>query len=131
MAPASPSIRHHPLCAATRRDGAPCGARALPGERFCFVHHPDQAARQRESRERGGRNKATAVRVEAAPLPSYLRPILGAVVKAIADVRDGRLSPAQGSSIAALAGVAIKLVTASQFEERLSALEQQEGVRST
>jgi hypothetical protein len=64
-------------------------------------------------------------------LPSYLRPVLALVVRALVDVRDGRLSPAQGSAIAALAGVAIKLVTAAQFEERLSALEhQQEGLRT-
>ena len=131
MTQASPSIPNHPRCAATRRDGHPCAAPALAGGRFCFTHAPDRATERNAAREKGGRNKATSVRAEHLPLPSYLKPVLGAVLAAIRDVRDGTLSPAQGTSMAALAGVAIKLVTAAQFEERLRALEhQREGGRS-
>ena len=130
MTQASPTIPNHPRCAATRRDGQPCAAPALAGGRFCFTHDPDRETERQAARERGGRNRATAIRVESAPLPSYQRPVLAVVVRALVDVRDGRLSPAQASAMAALAGVAIKLVTAAQFEERLSALEgQREGAQ--
>jgi len=119
-------------CRGTRRDGTPCQAppHAIGPDGYCWAHDPAKREARRAVRAKGGRHKATAIRVESAPLPSYLRPVLALVVRAMVDVRDGRMSPAQGSSIAALAGVAIKLVTASQFEERLSALEgQQEGTR--
>ena len=121
-----------PRCRGARQDGTPCQAppASIGPDGYCWAHDPAKREARRAARAKGGQHKATAIRVESAPLPSYLRPILGAVVKALADVRDGRLTPAQGSSIAALASVAIKLVTASQFEERLSALEaQREGAQ--
>ncbi len=130
MAQASATIRNHPRCGATRRDGQPCGA-AARASGFCFSHDPALEAERRAARTLGGQNKSTAIRAEHTPLPSYLKPVLGSVLAAIRDVRAGTLSPAQGSSIAALAGVAVRLVTAGQLEERLSALEAQtEGART-
>jgi len=119
-------------CRGTRRDDTPCQAppHAIGMDGYCWAHDPAKREARRAARAQGGKNRATAIRVASAPLPSYLRPVLAVVVRALVDVRDGRLSPAQGSSMAALAGVAIKLVTASQFEERLTALEgQREGAQ--
>jgi hypothetical protein len=106
-------------CRGTRRDDTPCQAPAhtIGPDGYCWAHDPAKREARRAARAKGGQNKATAIRVASAPLPSYLRPVLALVVRALVDVRDGRLSPAQGSALAALAGVAIKLVTAAQFEE--------------
>ncbi len=118
-----------PRCRGARQDGTPCQAppHTIGPDGYCWAHDPAKREARRAARAKGGQNKATAIRVENAPLPSYLRPVLALVVRALVDVRDGRLSPAQGSAMAALAGVAIKLVTAAQFEDRLSALENQQG----
>ena len=116
-------------CQGTRRDGTPCQAppHTIGPDGFCWAHSPTKREARRAARAKGGQHKATAIRAENTPLPSYLKPVLGSVLAAIRDVRAGTLSPAQGSSLAALAGVAIKLVTAAQFEDRLSALENQQG----
>jgi hypothetical protein len=41
-------------CTATRSDGRPCGARALPGETLCWAHSPSLADKRRAAREAGG-----------------------------------------------------------------------------
>ncbi len=124
MAQASATIGNHPRCAATRRDGQPCAAPAQAGSRWCFTHDPAKDAERRAAREKGGQNKATAIRAEHLPLPNYLKPVLGAVLAAIRDVRAGTLTPAQASAIASLAGAAVRVVSAGQLEERLQALEE-------
>ena len=130
MPEATRTISKHVACRGTRRDGAPCRAPATV-DGFCYSHAPGLDAERRAARTKGGQNKSTAIRAEKTPLPSYLKPVLGAVLAAIRDVRVGTLSPAQGGSIAALAGVAVRLVTAGQLEERLTALEAQtEGART-
>ena len=117
-------------CRGTRRDDTPCQAppHTIGPDGYCWAHDPAKREARRAARAKGGQHKATAIRAEHTPLPSYLKPVLGSVLAAIRDVRAGTLSPAQGSSIAALAGVAIKLVTAAEFEERLQALEERHAV---
>ena len=123
MAEASRSITNHPACRGTRRDGQPCGAPATI-DGWCWSHAPGRDAERRAARQKGGTNKSTAARVANARLPNYLRPVLGAVLSALRDVRAGTLTPAQASSIAALAGAAVRVVSAGQLEERIAALEE-------
>jgi hypothetical protein len=43
-----------PRCTALKKDGAPCGAAALPGEPFCPFHDPARAHSFHEGRRKGG-----------------------------------------------------------------------------
>ena len=115
-------------CAARRKDGEPCAAPVLDGGPFCYMHDPARREAQAAARQRGGENSATVARAEKL-VPNHMRPVLGAVLAAIRDVRAGSLTPAQGSAIASLAGAACKVYQLGILEERLSALEdQREGV---
>ncbi len=124
MTQAGPTIPKH--CQATRKDGQPCRAPALPSG-FCFAHDPAGAAERRAARERGGRNKARPRRLDRL-VPATLKPVLATLLAALDEVRgeDGRppaLTPAQASALASLAGAAVKVYQVGVLEERIAALE--------
>lgn len=120
-------------CTATRRDGTPCAAPpsavdAATG--FCWAHDPAKREARREARAKGGRQRATSARAEKL-LPSHMRPVLGAVLAAIRDVRAGAITPAQASAIASLASAAVKVYQVGILEERVAQLEELQEGRAT
>ena len=48
-------------CAGTRRDGTPCTAGSIPGERWCYHHHPDYKEERRASASRAATAKHSSV----------------------------------------------------------------------
>ena len=120
--PASPTIAQHPRCTATRRDGQPCAAPALPGERFCFVHHPGRAEEQRAGREKGGRGKATAARA-GKMVPAVLRPVLDTLLAALDETKAGTLDPRRATALGGLARAIVAVYQVGALEERVAALE--------
>ena len=112
-------------CRGTRKDGTPCQAppHAIGGDGYCWAHDPEKREARRAARAKGGQHKATAVRAEKL-VPSHMRPVLGAVLAAIRDVRSGALTPAQGSALASLAGAAVRVYAAGVLEQRIDELEQ-------
>jgi len=116
------------ICQATRVDGSPCRARALRASTRCFCHEPRLQGKATTARRAGGFNKANAVRAEKV-LPRDLRPLLGLLTRGMMDVRDGKMEPAQLSSIAAAAGAVVRLysvVDADEIAARVAALEDRE-----
>jgi hypothetical protein len=88
-------------CPATTRDGLPCRGTPLPTG-WCFAHDPALADIRAAGNRRGGVNKATTARLTA-----RMPPTIGGVVDVLVDtldrVRDGRMEPARGRAVAALA----------------------------
>ncbi len=119
-------------CTATRRDGSHCAAppSAIGENGFCWAHDPDKREARRAARAKGGRQRATSARAEKL-LPSHMRPVLGAVLAAIRDVRAGAITPAQASAIASLAGAAVKVYQVGLLEERIADLEALQAGRVT
>ena len=116
-------------CTPTRRDGSPCAAppSAIGDDGRCWAHSEAKREARREARAKGGANRATSVRAERL-MPARLRPVLGAVLAALHDVRSEAITPAQGSAIASLAGAAVKVFQVGVLEERIERLEAlQEG----
>jgi hypothetical protein len=111
-------------CGASRRDGSPCTARALPGRSRCFAHDPDLAGKRRAANAEGGRNKATARRLDKLT-PASLRPLLDKYIGAVDAVEAGELEPKQAAAMAALVGVILKFYEVAEVEARLAALEAQ------
>jgi hypothetical protein len=52
------------VCAGTKRDGAPCTASALVGERFCYNHHPAYAEERKQSASHAATSKHSSVAKE-------------------------------------------------------------------
>src|SRR5262245_52002188 len=109
-------------CRATRKDGSPCSSRVVLPSGFCAMHDPDRQAAVAAARRKGGANKATTVRAEKL-LPSHMRPVLGAVLAALRDVRDGTLPAQRATAIAALASAACRVYTVGLLEQRIEELE--------
>ena len=111
------------ICSALRRDGSPCRAPALPGRSACFAHDETRQAALRESRRKGGREKARSRRLNRL-VPASLRPTLDLLLDAIHEVHDGKLTAAQGTAMAALASAAVRVYTGATLEERVQAIEE-------
>ena len=110
-------------CSASRRDGRPCGAPALPGSRFCFTHDPARAGERSEARAKGGRNRAHVVRLRGL-VPPRLAGVFDRLEGALVEVHDGRLDPKVASAMAALARAMVSVLTAGELEERVRNIEE-------
>ncbi len=121
-------------CTSPRADGDPCKADVLPGEVFCFAHHPDMQERRKAGQRRGGKaksNTARAAKLWAAVGREIPDADLPALLKAcIVDVRAGRVEPAQATAIATLAKAAVQLHADIELEHRIEALEQEAGLQA-
>ena len=120
-------------CRAMRRDGQRCRSTIVLPSGFCPMHDPARQAEVRAARERGGRNKARAARLDRL-VPGSLKPVLAALIDALHEVHgeDGQpptLSPAQASAMASLAGAVVKVYQVGVLEERVEALEAAQGAQ--
>lgn len=119
-----------PQCSATRRDGQPCKAPALKDGK-CFAHAPGLRQKREAARQAGGRNRATAARLEARSatlVPAVMRPVLHRLLQAMIEVGNGTMEPRRATALASVASAIVRVYEVGQIEERLSALE--EGARS-
>lgn len=109
-------------CEARRADGTPCAARPLPGQRHCWAHSPELAARREQARTTGGYNSASAARAQKM-LPSQLRPVMALLIQAMRETHDGHLEPAKLSAMASAAAAVTRMFSLVELEGRVAALE--------
>ena len=109
-------------CAAVREDGRSCGVRVLVDGRHCFAHAPEHEAARREARQRGGRNRATAIRLRTLT-PPRLIDVYGRLEGALAETHTGTLDPRTATAMASLARALVAVLTAGELEERVRKLE--------
>jgi hypothetical protein len=112
-------------CAATKREGAACGAAALPGTRFCFFHSPAHAAARRQAQSRGG--QANRMATLPADAPDVEAEDAGDVAKlpavTINQVRRGEIDPRIGNTVGYLAKILLTATGQRELESRLAELE--------
>ncbi len=114
-------------CAGTRKDGTPCTARVMGRGAYCFAHDPAKTAQRDQARRKGGQGRATRARLDRL-VPATLRPMIGDLLEALAEVHAGELDPKRAAAMAALAGAITRAYSVGVLEERVQALEsQQEG----
>ncbi len=112
-------------CKATTKSGEPCSARTLPGSEWCFVHDPRRIIDIADARRKGGaarsnRAKARRELEGAAMTAAELNGILAVTIR---QVLSEKTAPGVGSAIAALSRAALEAGKASDFEQRLDAIE--------
>lgn len=116
MKPAKSTDRHS--CRETRRDGSPCTAKAgVDG--YCVGHRPGAS----EARAKGGRNSATAARLEKL-VPPRLVGLYDRLEAALDEVHGGALDPRVASAMASLAGAMVRVLTSGELEDRVRKLEE-------
>jgi hypothetical protein len=111
-------------CLAARRDGTPCRApaSAIGPDGFCWAHSPATLAERRAARSKGGRQRATAARLDRL-VPATLRPMISTLLGALDEVHAGSLDPRAASAMAALAGAIARAYGVGVLEERVAELE--------
>jgi hypothetical protein len=118
-------------CKATNANGAPCGAQAIR-DGWCAWHDPERQAQMTEARRRGGQAKSNRTRARkqlasTAMTPAELQGVIGA---SIAKVLSGTITPGMGQAVAALARASVSIREATEFDERLEALEAANGLNA-
>lgn len=117
-------------CSSFTRAGKPCRSGPLPGRPFCYVHDPELAEERRQNARTGGVRRSNTSRARrelerGALTPKEVRGVVGLTMKS---VLSGRLPPAIGGAIAALARVSIELEKLTELSDRVAALEAAAGL---
>ncbi len=114
-------------CSAIKADSTPCRSTAVlrPDQcpdGHCSVHCPERADAMAAARRKGGHNRSTAQR-SYSRLPDDLKAIAKLLADVIVEVRDGRLPPAVGNSVASLSRALISSIESGNVEVRVGELE--------
>lgn len=112
-------------CAGTRADGAPCRARVLTDEEYCFFHSPTKTAERALARQDGGRARAARV-LPGTPQTRIVRSaddVVALLSDVIGHVLRGEIDPKVANSAGYLSGLLLKALQQGELEERFAALE--------
>ena len=89
------------VCAGIKRDGGRCTVPALPGENYCYGHHPDFAEKRRRNAAKS--HKARSASPEIAAIKARLSALADDVLKGRASIGPtGPLSPRSSTSTSEL-----------------------------
>lgn len=121
MNEASESKRNY--CCATRKDGQPCEAQALPGSDYCFAHDPERKEQRDAARSQGGKNRAGIVRLRGL-IPPRLISVYETLEQALSEVHGGSLEPNRAQAMAAISRAMVHVLQAGELEERVRKIEQ-------
>ena len=121
------------VCQARNRRGEPCGAYAVEGYRFCFGHCPELAEQRKAGRVSGGlarQGRSGVLRGGqgvVVPLAS-LSDVVQLLEQTVGDVLALENSIARARAVGYLAGIAARVLEASELEQRIARLEEKLGV---
>ena len=68
------------VCQGTKRDGEPCTANSMPGERWCYHHHPDLVEERRASASRAATAKHSSMGKELSEVRELILELLGVLL---------------------------------------------------
>jgi hypothetical protein len=118
-------------CSAIKADNGRCKVEAMPGEEWCWNHHPDyEEARRRRASKGGKRGGRSRPRVELSGLKAQLQDLVRDVLAG--DLETGRAAVANQLINTRLRAIELerKIKETDELEARIEALEQpQEGGR--
>jgi len=113
-------------CTHTKKDGTACGAYAMTGTEFCYLHNPaipDEEKRQTQTR--GGEGRALMTIAE--PLPAMRLDTPQDAIYLIADtinrVRAGELDVRIANCIGVLSGHLIKAFETAQLKDKVEMID--------
>ncbi len=112
-------------CSAQNKGGQPCSAQAWKGG-LCRWHHPALEAQRAEERRKGGAARSNASRARRRMAAEAMTPneVQGFIAVAMRGVMVGSITPGMATAVASLARAAIAVREATEWEDRLSAVEE-------
>ena len=124
-----------PRCTATKADGTPCQAAALPGKPTCVFHDPSRQAEGEAARSRGGRasHKPPAVVADAEDVAFTTVPDVVRFLAATASqVRRGELDCRLGNCLTYIAATALRAVQPDDVARQVAELRRElEALKGT
>lgn len=112
-------------CEKTKRNGQRCRAIAMEGSRYCFFHNPTTQNARKAAQQRGGQAGGSTVLPADAPdvqLESS-SDIAILLAQTINQARKGQIASKTAATIGYLASSLMKVLEASNLEERLGRVE--------
>lgn len=114
------------VCAARRRDGQSCRAKA-GASGYCFGHDPELQSRHEAGRSAGGKGRATAARLSKLLAgDGDMGDVLRLLKASLAETYSGELDPKAAGALASLANALVRLYETGELALRLKALEERE-----
>lgn len=112
-------------CQHTKEDGTPCGAYAMTGQEFCYLHNPAITDEEKKlAQVKGGKARALTI---AEPLPLMKLETPQDAVMLIADtinrVRAGGLDVRIANCIGVLSGHLIKAFEVAQLKDKVEMID--------
>jgi hypothetical protein len=68
------------VCSGKKRDGEPCTANTIPGERWCYHHHPDYAEERKQSASRAATLKHSSISKELRDIRELILELLNVLL---------------------------------------------------
>lgn len=112
-------------CEAVKVNGRMCGAHALKGSQYCFMHDPSRAAERQDARKRGGYRRG-AHSGDVSSLPLHIRAVsdvltlLDYIAREVLALDNG---VPRARVLIALASEYIHAIEVGDIEQRLQNLE--------
>jgi hypothetical protein len=118
-------------CEAMTRQGARCKAPPLTGGRFCFHHDPEKATERRQARRKGGLvlHHGSADRERPEVRLREVSDVLALLEEAAADAMTRKPGIARARCLTYVSTAAVRVIEASDLEERVRALEARINMR--
>lgn len=114
-------------CKAKKEDGSPCGAYAVTGGDFCFVHSPAHVEERTEARRKGGRHNRAGHGGNLDNVPAQVR-TLNDVLTLLDFTKDELLvmgnSVTRARALIGLAAAYTQAIMNGDIENRLERLEE-------
>src|SRR5215211_4503597 len=115
------------VCAGIKRDGGRCTAPALPGEGYCYGHHPDYAQKRRRNAAKSHRTRSASP--EIAAIKERLSALADDVLKGSVDRADGAVVAQILNVYLRATGMELKIKESEELERRLEELEELQSAR--
>jgi hypothetical protein len=109
------------ICAGIKRDGGRCTASALPGESYCYGHHPDYADKRR--RHAAKSHKRRSASPEIASIKERLSALADGVLSGEVDRGDAAVASQVYNVYLRAIGMELKVKEQQELEERIEELE--------
>jgi len=114
-------------CKYTKDNGKQCGAYAMKGSEFCYLHNPAIRKEQKKlAQTRGGANRRALTVAEPLPPMTLETPkdVVLLLVDTINRVRAGELDVKVANCLGVLTGHLIKALEVEKINDKLEAFEQ-------
>ena len=113
-------------CTLVKTDNTQCQANAMLESEFCYLHNPNISDDDKiAARSKGGQANAKSLKMPLKRLKiNEAKDVVGLLVQTINEAREGKIEVRLANCLGVLSGHLIRAFELTDFEQRLTKLEQ-------